>query len=40
MISILQGTMETHGMVGDYGIGSPFSQTNGLNGHDNNNQVR
>lgn len=25
-------------MVGDYGIGSPFSQTNGLNGHDNNNQ--
>jgi hypothetical protein len=33
------GTMETHGMVGDYGIGSPFVQTNGINGHDNNNQV-
>jgi len=30
--------METHGMVGDYGIGSPFVQTNGINGHDNNNQ--
>ena len=26
-------------MVGDYGIGSPFAQTNGINGHDNNNQV-
>jgi hypothetical protein len=34
------GTMETHGMVGDYGIGSPFVQTNGINGHDNNNQVQ
>jgi hypothetical protein len=27
-------------MVGDYGIGSPFVQTNGINGHDNNNQVQ
>ncbi len=34
------GTMETHGMVGDYGIGSPFVQTKGINGHDNNNQVQ